>query len=532
MMNDDPALTANDAVVIDEVPVDAVNENDGSLPMHERGTGVSTPGRVPMPRDFTGKLPDEFVQEWVRKGEEFIALWNECLSFDLVVPYLIDLGYDEPFFGSLSRRIMKLRSAEVPTAGVCVDRGQLMMLWNPIFFKKGLDECHIQGVLKHELYHVILEHITSRRQTPHVLWNAATDLAINSLIPRQELPDWCLHAGEMYKPAKAPPDWKPGIMARIIKGLPKNQSSEWYMNQFLMDPEVQQAMANARAAAGQRPKQGEGDGGGAGGPGQPGDGQDGGQKSNDGAFEDELRRELYGDGGGQFDDHDIWDRLTEEQRDVMREHVRGLFRDCVREAESNAKGWGNMPDSIRAHLRKVLSREIDWRDLISRFVGRSTTTKTTSSIKRVNRRYPWDHPGRKRAHSARPVFLMDQSGSMRDEWVELLFAEVSNMGVITEYDIVPFDHTVDEENVQRVRRGTQPKLVRTRSGGTNFSAAVEWVNKCPGRHDVAFLLTDGECFSPVKCNIPLAYILAPGCQLHFEPPAGTIVINMTDTRKG
>lgn len=517
-------VTSTDCAGSSEPVDDAapVGEHDDSLPMHERGMGASVPTRMPVPKDFTGKLPDEFVQEWVKRGERFIELWNECLSFDLVVPHLIDLGYDEPFFGSLSRRILKMRSAEVPTAGVCVDRGQLMMLWNPIFFVKDLDPSHIQGVLKHELYHVILEHITSRRQTPNVLWNAATDLAINSLISRQELPDWCLYAGEMYRPPKAPPDWQPGIMARIIKGLPKEQSSEWYMNQFLQDPEVQQAMQRAQAAAGQK---GEGEG--AGGPGQPG--QPG--SSPGGSFEDELRKELYGADGGQFDDHDIWDRLTDEQRDMMREHVRGLFRDCVREAESSSKGWGSMPDSIRAHLRKVLSREIDWRDLISRFVGRSTTTKTTSSIKRVNRRYPWDHPGRKRAHSARPVFLMDQSGSMRDEWVELLFAEVSNMGVITEYDVVPFDHTVDEENIQRVRRGMQPKLVRTRSGGTSFSAAVEFVNKNPGRYDIAFLLTDGECFSPIKCDIPLAYIIVPGCQLHFEPPAGTTVIQMSDTRK-
>lgn len=498
--------------------------------------------RFPNARDFTGKLPEEFVQEWIKGKEEFIRLWKESEKFDIQLPYLVDLGWDEPFFGSLSRRIAKIRSASVPTAGVRILDGLIEMIWNPIFFAKVLTDPQVRGVLKHELYHLILEHVTSRRQTPHVLWNAATDCAINSLIPRKELPDFCLFPGELYVPPKAPKNWKPGLIARLIKEAPKEKSAEWYMSYFLNNEEVKNAMARAAAKSNYGAGEGEGDdkSGDAGDANAPGGNQGNhskqkgrgkGKSNQERRFDDALRDELYNSGdGGQFDDHSIWDQLSEEQRDMMRDYMRDIFRDCVREAEREQNGWGNVPESIRAHLKKILSKEVDWRDLISQFVGRTRSTKTTSSIKRINRRFPWEHPGRKRAYSAKPAIAFDQSGSMSDWWVELLFAEICNLGNVTEYDVIPFDHTVDEKNIQHIRRGGQPKIIRTRQGGTDFNAPVRYINSKPGVYDCLFVLTDGGCDKPLKCDIPMAYILAPGCELMFDP-GDTLVIRMTDTRK-
>ena len=141
---------------------------------NDQGIEESMP-KMPMPDDFTGKLPEELTQDWIKSVEEFIRLWKDSQDFSLQLPYLVDLGWEEPFFGSLSRRIAKLKTASIPTAGVRVVHGLIEMLWNPIFFKHKIQKEQVKGVIKHELYHVIFEHITSRRQKPHVLWNAATD---------------------------------------------------------------------------------------------------------------------------------------------------------------------------------------------------------------------------------------------------------------------------------------------------------------------------------------------------------------------
>ena len=57
----------------------------------------------------------------------------------------------EPFFAALSRRIDKIASTALPTAGVRVNpaSAQFEMLYNPEFFAQ-LSDDHKLGILKHE----------------------------------------------------------------------------------------------------------------------------------------------------------------------------------------------------------------------------------------------------------------------------------------------------------------------------------------------------------------------------------------------
>ena len=104
---------------------------------------------------------------------------------------------DEPFFASLSRRVNKVASTFLPTAGVRVnpDTAQFEMLYNPEFFNK-LDDAARKDVLKHEFYHLVFEHVTSRKPegVKPLTWNFATDLAINSHL--DNLPEGCLKPGQ------------------------------------------------------------------------------------------------------------------------------------------------------------------------------------------------------------------------------------------------------------------------------------------------------------------------------------------------
>ena len=56
----------------------------------------------------------------------------------------------EPFFAALSRRIDKIASTAIPTAGVRVnpDSAQFELLYNPEFFGQ-LQDDHKLGILKH-----------------------------------------------------------------------------------------------------------------------------------------------------------------------------------------------------------------------------------------------------------------------------------------------------------------------------------------------------------------------------------------------
>ena len=89
----------------------------------------------------------------------------------------------EPFFSALSRRIHKTPTTAIPTAGVKMNEGSgnFEMVYNPNFFAKLPDNQKL-GVLMHEMYHIIFEHVTGRLPPEGMskMWNIATDLAINS----------------------------------------------------------------------------------------------------------------------------------------------------------------------------------------------------------------------------------------------------------------------------------------------------------------------------------------------------------------
>ena len=119
----------------------------------------------------------------------------------------------EPFFAALSRKIDKKASTAVPTAGVKVnpDTGHFEMVYNPEFFEK-LTDVERAGILKHEFYHLVFEHVTGRLPEEGMtkMWNFATDLAINSNL-RGELPEGALIPGEGH-----------------FAEMPRGKSAEWY----------------------------------------------------------------------------------------------------------------------------------------------------------------------------------------------------------------------------------------------------------------------------------------------------------------
>ena len=123
---------------------------------------------------------------------------NKENEFDLD-KHILSLLRSEPFFAALSRRINKSKSHLIPTAGVRVNpkTAQFEMLYNPDFFEK-LTKPQRLDVLKHEFYHLVFLHVTSRKpeDVSPMMWNFATDLSINSHL--DNLPENCLKPGGLH----------------------------------------------------------------------------------------------------------------------------------------------------------------------------------------------------------------------------------------------------------------------------------------------------------------------------------------------
>jgi predicted metal-dependent peptidase len=384
------------------------------------------------------------------------------MAFDLKL-HAYRLLMEEPFFAALSRKIEKISSTSIPTAGVRVnpDSGHFEMCYNPEFFEK-LPDAHKAGVLKHEFYHLIFDHVTTRKPegVPHAKWNVAADLAINSHLVG-ELPDMCCMPGE-------------GPFAE----LPKGESAEWYLANLPKDDE-------------QEGENQEGQGGGG-----DGDGESessGGQDNNNDS----------GNGGsgspGNFDDHSGWDdAASSEASQMAKERLKSAIKEAAQEAAQSAKGWGSVSSQVRKEIQKRLETKVDWRKVLRYFIKTSQRANRSSTIKRINRRYAYIHPGKKVRRQAKIAIAIDQSGSVSDEMLEAFFAELNSLAKLAEFTVVPFDTEVDESKVYVWKKGQNRKTERVMYGGTCFEAPTDWANS--NSVDGLIILTDMEAPKPKACR--------------------------------
>jgi predicted metal-dependent peptidase len=388
---------------------------------------------------------------------------------------------NEPFFAALSRKIDKRASTILPTAGVKINEetGQFEMLYNPEFFAKLPDEQKL-GVLKHEFYHLIFEHVTGRMPDGQMtrMWNVATDLAINSHIAN-ELPEQAL---------------VPGV--GNYEDLPSGKSAEWYYNTLKNKKE----------------EEGEGEGQEGGGESQEGEGNGSGNDSGD----SDENKDGKGQGQGKpqddsLDDHSGWGEASQQAKEIAKQRIKEAIKQASQEAD-RANNWGTVSSEVRRDIRDRMITKVDWKKVLRYFVKTSQRANKTSSIKRINRRYAYIHAGKKVQRTARIAISIDQSGSVDDAMLEAFYSELNKLSDIAEFTVVPFDDRVFEEKVYVWKKGEKKKKERVLCGGTDFDAPTEYVNK--HGFDGHIVLTDMYAPKPKRSACQRMWMTTEYCARH------------------
>ena len=383
---------------------------------------------------------------------------------------------EEPFFAAISRRVDKRASRSIPTAGVMInpDTAQFEMLYNPDWFATLTPQERL-AVLKHEYYHIIFKHVTDRRPdgVPMLRWNIATDLAINSHITN--LPEGGLI---------------PGIGK--FKDLPSGESAEWYLNSM---PEFEEESGDQGEGA-QRDGHGDGDG--------DSDGADTGDGEPGSGSSDGPPRPL--------DDHSGWDKCPQEIKDIASERIKDIVRQAAEEASSN-NSWGTVSSSTRKKILDSITTKVDWRKVLRYFVKTSQRANKSSSMKRINRRYPYVHPGRKQNRVAKIAISIDQSGSVDDRMLSLFFSELNKLAEIAEFVVIPFDTRVYEDKVYVWKKGQRRNRERVLCGGTCFEAPTDYVND--RNFDGHIVLTDMCAPKPKHSNCQRMWMTVESCKSYI-----------------
>lgn len=411
-------------------------------------------------------------ENYLKRPDEF--------DFDFLELYMHD-----PFLGACSMDVTKIADPKCPTAYIGVRkngvRHEIIMGYGPKFLR-GLSREERKGVFRHELYHMIFHHIFHRavsNQADQKLWNWGTDLAINSIIGAEKLPRLCLIPGQNpVDPATGKP--VEGPYATFIKSAKPLQASDYYF--------------------------------------------------------DELKkiRDEKGDNTPDYqildsmDGHDGWGQIDPEILEELKDKVHDMLDKAMKKADRNNE-WGSMPQHIQEMLRKMMSKEVDWKSIIRNFIGRSRTLDRNSTVKRINKKMPYIQPGVKRPLRANFACFMDQSGSMSDEDIALLFGELGQLAALTELDVYHFDTEIDEKSHKKWRKGdATPQCLRTRSGGTDFEAVANFVNRAAnrGKWSGVIILTDG--YAPKMGAVQGARVLwcvtPGGTTEHIRP--GDLVCKM------
>ena len=358
----------------------------------------------------------------------------------------------EPFFAALSRRIDKIASTAVPTAGVRVnpDSGQFEMLYNPEFMG-ALEDKHKQGILMHEFYHLIFEHVTGRKPADGLkrIDNIAMDLSINchisDYLPSESNPGPSVGDGEPMQACI------PG--EGMFKDLPPYKTYEWYLEALKQMKDEQEQEGN----------------------GEPFGGMD------------------------SMDDHEGFGEADGTTQEIAKERLKEAVKKAAEEAEKS-NNWGSVSHSMRQDIMDRVATKVDWRKVLRYFVKTSQRAEKRSTPRRLNKRFPKVHPGKRVRRQARIAVSIDQSGSVDDGMLAAFFSELNKLAEIAEFTVIPFDTEVAESKVYTWKKGQNKKTERVLTGGTCFNAPTKYVNE--QGFDGHIILTDLMAPKPIasKCQ--------------------------------
>lgn len=434
-----------------------------------------------MLKDKYGRIFLNVKQEqWIDKMSNENDVKNESKQefvrskYDLNT-HIARMLWDEPFFASISRRVTKVKDWSISTAGVYIDKKRLQfkLLYNPNFFDT-LNDTQKIAVIKHELYHIILGHVTNRSKVSfeeikkdennknslkntleqsyiHKLWNISTDAAINSFLKDD------LKGLNLIIPGEKP-----------LEGLELFQSAEWYYEKIKNTPNDDQLMQTLL---------------------------------------EKLCR------GGI---HLGWEDIeNSDLSDYMKERLKQILSKARDEADANPKGWGSVSADIKKYVNDFLKNTISWRSVLNNFVRKSQKSFKYSSIRKINKRYPYIHAGKRNTHQAKIAVCFDQSGSMSDELVAEFFSELKYLVQVATFTMIPFDHDVAKEEIKeyKVRTG-KIDFKRVKCGGTSFDPPTEYINE--KSFDGAIFLTDMEAPKPLASKCQRLWIVPEGTKPYFS----------------
>jgi len=421
------------------------------------------------------------------------------------------------FFGHILAHMVRVSTKEVRTMGVTVNsRGQIILYYNTDMIKREIEENEstlkqVTAMIQHEVYHVINEHFLRGQDGKYESWiitpigpmrlfNVAGDLAINQYI--ENLPQWVLKL-DSFKDLKLPREEPAEVYYKLLykqaeenakkmKDKLKDIGEAAGVMVFSKDCTMPSGMPMPGSEQGQGSGKGQGKSqGSAGGQNssngkeKQGQGKDQGKKQSDedkinqwlpfnpNAFEEfmeKLRREGKAPTSketGMTGDHSKWKEVDKIPKEMVDATVKQAVKEAYNKAKFGGQGIGDMPAGIDRMCKETLRPAYNFEPYLRRFVDGELFGRYRQTRKRPNRRYRWEHPGKKTESKGKIAVLADTSGSIYDEDIAVFAKNLERMSQYIQVILFDVDH-----GIENVREYTKRNFDKTMNGGggTDFRA--------------------------------------------------------------
>jgi len=341
-----------------------------------------------------------------------------------------------PFYGWILANMSRQFTNTLCTYVAVGVTDRIVLYINPFLFNL-LSAKEQEGVLEHEINHILLDHI---KRHPHTAandpkrWNIAEDIVINDLI------DLGLKLG------KLPPT---GQSSEYF-GFPPNKTSEWYYNALASK------MKKIKIKLPGQPESGKPDG-------------------------DTIEITI-------IDSHDKWgsneNNLDAQMSETM---LTATINQLVDRAERETQSYGTLPGWLQQKIDQIRTpKQVPWQKVLRRFIAKGGKGYLIYTKKRESKRFK-TRPGTKLGNQLKVWVAIDDSCSISDFQLSVFAAELRHLANTgAEIMIMEADTAVT-----RVRQFKKRLTSVTGRGGTDLGAPFKWLMSRKIKPDAFIYMTDG-----------------------------------------
>lgn len=341
---------------------------------------------------------------------------------------------------------------EMPfAAGVAFNLNHYELAINPDRYND-LPTCEQIGILKHEMLHILYNHVSRIEDRIPLPWNVAADMAINCQINRKHLPDWVVYP-DLEK-------WN----------FPKDLKSEDYY-ELLKEQHEKQQQDNGECQSCNG----------------SGEGEDGEECQSCGGSG--KQKNGFGQGewfpGKHLDDHSKW-KKSKGDEELRKDITKNMIDKAI------SKSRGNLPANI-SDILELFSRDakVSWKKVLRNlFSNKKANSRRT--IMRQDRRFPTreDLKGKTKDRTFDVIAIADVSGSMSNaEELEGL-NELHDICKSFNLELKLIQVDTEVHDIETFTKKTK-LFNRKAAGGTYIYPAIEYILDKKIPYDAIIIITDG-----------------------------------------